>query len=240
MPNPPKKILLKLSGESLMGNTSFGIDQEACDKLAQAVNALREAKISVGIVLGGGNIFRGMQLESKGLERTSADQIGMLGTLINGIALQQALQAASCPTKVMSAIECTRVVESFHRTRALEYWTQGEVLIFVGGTGNPYFTTDTAAALRASEMEVDLLLKATKVDGVYDKDPLRFKDAKKFGHLSYTQALTDNLQVMDATALALCRANHIPIFVFNMALFTKEKIVEVLKKQTAGTIIQGE
>lgn len=223
-----------------MGKNPFGICQEACKRTALAIKALKESGIEVGIVIGGGNIFRGIQLEKLGVERTPADHMGMLATLMNGVALQQALTAISCPSRVMSALECPKVVESFNRREAKELMEKGNVVIFVGGTGNPYFTTDTAAALRACEIEADILLKATKVDGIYNRDPLKFSDAIKYEKLTYNQALADNLQVMDATSLALCRANHIPILVFNMSLLTEDKITQALKQKNLGTIVQGD
>jgi uridylate kinase len=237
---PYKRVLVKLSGESLMEGQSFGINQKACQNMALAIKALRDSGVQVGIVIGGGNIFRGIHLEEMGLERTPADHMGMLATLINGIALQQALASISCPARVMSALECPKVVESFNWRRAQEYIQGGDTVIFVGGTGNPYFTTDTAAALRASEIQADIFLKATKVDGIYDKDPMKFHDAVKYDSLTYSQALAENLKVMDATSIALCRANKIPIFVFNMKYFSKDKIVSSLSKETLGTIVKGD
>jgi uridylate kinase len=194
----------------------------------------------VGIVIGGGNIFRGIHLEKMGLQRTPADLMGMLATLINGIALQQALASIHCPAKVMSSLECPRAVEPYSWRRALECLEEGNVLIFVGGTGNPYFTTDTAAALRASEIRADIFLKATKVDGVYDKDPLKYSDAKKYNSLSYSQALAEKLEVMDATSIALCRNNNIPMLVFNMNLLEEDKILAALSEKSLGTIVKGD
>lgn len=237
---PYRRVLIKLSGESLMGDQGFGINQKACLKIAQTIKSLRDASIEVCIVIGGGNIFRGIHLEEMGMERTPADHMGMLATLINGIALQQALILISCPARVMSALECQKVVESYNWRRAQEMIQQGEVIIFVGGTGNPYFTTDTAAALRASEIQAEILLKATKVDGIYNKDPMKFPDAVKYEKLTYSQALAENLKVMDATSIALCRANNIPILVFNMSLFTKDKIISSLSQEKLGTIVKGE
>jgi uridylate kinase len=237
---PYKRILLKLSGEMLMGSQSFGIDQEACQQLALAIKALRDTDIQVGVVIGGGNIFRGIHLEEMGMERTPADHMGMLATIINGVALQEALSAVGCPAKMMSGLECKKVADSFNWSKALKNIEAGDVLIFVGGTGNPYFTTDTAAALRASEIQADILLKATKVDGVYNKDPLKCSDAVKYESLTFAQALAENLKVMDATAIALCRANSIPILVFNMKLFTKDKIVSALTQECLGTLVKGD
>lgn len=237
---PYKRILLKLSGEILMGTEPFGINREACQKIALAIRAIKTAGTEVGIVIGGGNIFRGIHLEKMGLQRTPADLMGMLATLINGMALQQALAGIHCPAKVMSALECPQAVDTYSWRRALEYLEEGYVLIFVGGTGNPYFTTDTAAALRASEIRADIFLKATKVDGVYDKDPLKYPDAKKYNSLSYSQALAEKLEVMDATSIALCRSNNIPMLVFNMNLLEEDNVLVALSEKNLGTIVKGE
>lgn len=223
-----------------MGPQNFGINQDACDEMACAIEKMRSSGVQVAIVIGGGNIFRGIQLENLGLERSPADQMGMLATLINGIALQQALDQINCKATVMSALPCPGVVENFDLRRAVEHLENENVLIFVGGTGNPYFTTDTAAALRASEIQADILLKATKVDGVYDKDPLQYSNAKKFSRLTYSKALTDNLKVMDATAIAMCRSSSIPIFVFNMKYLKEDQILSALSQQSLGTIVQGD
>lgn len=237
---PYKRVLLKLSGESLMGDQDFGISDTACQKTAAAIKEIRSAGLEVAIVIGGGNIFRGITLSESGLERTPADHMGMLATLINGIALKQALDKIGCAAKVMSAIACPKVAEPYNWTHALECLDCGEVLIFVGGTGNPYFTTDTAAAMRASEIHADIFLKATKVDGVYDKDPVKHSDAIKYDALSYSQVLAENLGVMDATSVALCRANHIPILVFNMGILYKNQLVGALSTGGQGTMIKGE
>ncbi len=237
---PYQRVLLKLSGETLMGAQSFGIDQAACLQIAKAVHAMHKAGLQVAIVIGGGNIFRGIHLEQLGVERTPADQMGMIATLINGIALQQALLKISCKTIVMSALECPKAVDSFNLRRAVEHLENDHVLIFVGGTGNPYFTTDTAAALRASEIKADILLKATKVDGIYDKDPLKHADALKYNDLTYTKMLQDNLSVMDATSIALCRNSKIPILVFNMKHLVEDKIISALTQTHLGTIVKGE
>jgi len=239
--NPPyRRILLKLSGEALSGDRQIGIDQRACQRIAVGLKALRSAGIDVGVVIGGGNIFRGIHLEDKGLARTPADNIGMLATLINGVALQQAVSNISCPCTILSGLECPKIVDMFSWRRTMDALEKGFVVLFVGGTGNPYFTTDTAAALRASEIKADILLKATKVDGVYNKDPMKHTGAVKYESLSYAQALADNLQVMDPTSFALCKENNIPILVFNMALFTADKILSVLTQRHLGTLIEGD
>jgi uridylate kinase len=237
---PYQRVLLKLSGETLMGSEPFGIYPEACMQVANYLSQFQRAGIELGIVVGGGNIFRGIDLRLTGMARTPADHMGMLATLLNGIALQQALMALEVPVCVMSALECPRVAEPYNWTRALHYLNEGNVIIFVGGTGNPYFTTDTAAALRASEIGADVLLKATKVDGIYNKDPLKYPDAVKYETISYSQVLAEKLQVMDATAIALCRSNEIPIFVFNMYRLMEEPIEEVLTQVERGTWVSGQ
>lgn len=199
-----------------MGEQEFGINHLACHQLAKALLALQQEQMQIALVIGGGNIFRGIRLEDSGMQRSAADQMGMLGTLINGIALQQALHALGAKSKVMTALECPKVAEAYNWEKAIESLNEGTLLIFVGGSGNPYFTTDSAAALRACEINADVLAKATKVDGIYTKDPLKFKDAVKYDTITYSQALSDQLGVMDATAIALCRSNRLPIFVFNM------------------------
>lgn len=236
---PYQRVLLKLSGETIMGSQPFGIHQETCSQVAHSLSFFHEAGIELGVVIGGGNIFRGLDVKSSGMARTPADHMGMLATLFNGIALQQALMSIDVPVCIMSALECPKVAESYNWTKALQYLKEGKVVIFVGGTGNPYFTTDTAAALRASEIEADVLIKATKVDGIYDKDPIKFPDAVKYETITYSEMLAQKLQVMDATAVALCRSNHIPIFVFNMRRLTHEPLEEVLTQVHRGTWVSG-
>lgn len=235
-----KRVLLKLSGEILLDGEPFGIQPKACLALAKSIQEMKETGLEVALVIGGGNIFRGLNLTAKGIERTPADQMGMLATLMNGIALQETLESVGCTARVMTALECPRVAETYTWNKAQEYLRNGDVLIFVGGTGNPYFTTDTAAALRASEIHADILLKATKVDGVYNKDPLKYSDAKKYQELSYSQFLSEKLELMDATAVALCRSSHIPILVFNMKLLKQGKIVEVIQQPHLGTLLKGD
>ncbi len=232
-----KRILLKLSGEMLLGESAFGIDQVACLKVAKAIQALRDGGNEIGIVIGGGNIFRGIALQDLGLARSPADQMGMLATIMNGIALEQALEKIGCPTKVLSALECPRVVESYTWKSAIENLSQGKVVVFVGGTGNPFFSTDTAAAMRASEIQAEVFLKATKVDGIYDKDPLKHPSALKYTSLTYEKVLQDNLGVMDATSIALCRSNQIPILVFNMKELFSGKSLTSLLQEFQGTIV---
>lgn len=223
-----------------MGSQASGIDQAACVKTAEAIKRVSDEGIQVGLVVGGGNIFRGISLIKNGLDRSAADHMGMLATMMNGIALQQALKSIGCKSRIMSALDCPRVVESFNYRLAQEYLENGEVVIFVGGTGNPYFTTDTAAALRASEIHADLLMKATKVDGVYDKDPMQYPDAVRYKTLSYNQALEENLKIMDATAFALCSSNSIPIYVFNMNKLGRYSIKEILEDIHHGTFVKEE
>lgn len=233
---PYKRILLKLSGEILMGSQNFGINHEACQKIAKAIKEMHDAGLQVAVVIGGGNIFRGISLSQLGIPRSPADQMGMLATLINGIALQQALENAGCSSKIMSALECPKVAELYNWHHAMDALGTGSVLIFVGGTGNPYFTTDTAAAMRASEIQADIFLKATKVDGIYNKDPLKFSDAVKYPTITYAQILAENLGVMDATATALCMNNRIPMFVFNMNLLGKTALSKLITTQQ-GTLV---
>jgi uridylate kinase len=237
---PYQRVLLKLSGETLLGSQPFGIYQEACLQVANYLFHFHRAGIELGVVIGGGNIFRGVDLRLTGMPRTPADHMGMLATLLNGVALQQALMSLGVPVCVMSALECPKIAEPYNWTKALQHLKEGSVVIFVGGTGNPYFTTDTAAALRASEIGADVLLKATKVGGIYDKDPLKYPDAIKYDTISYSQILAEKLQVMDATAVALCRSSQIPIFVFNMHRLTEEPIEEVLVKVQCGTWVSGQ
>ncbi|WP_068471328.1 UMP kinase [Candidatus Protochlamydia phocaeensis] len=233
-----KRILLKLSGETLLGEQGFGIHQDACMQVASYLQKIQQLNMEVGVVIGGGNIFRGIDLRLTGMPRTPADHMGMLATLLNGIAVQQALIARGAKACVMSALECPKVAEPYNWTKALQYLSEGNIVIFVGGTGNPYFTTDTAAALRASEIHANMLLKATKVDGVYNKDPLKYPDAVKYERISYSRVLAEKLQVMDATAIALCRSSQIPIFVFNMQRLLEDDIGQVLTDFTHGTLIE--
>ncbi|MCC6127870.1 MAG: UMP kinase [Chlamydiae bacterium] len=232
-----RRVLLKLSGEALLGSQPYGIDPDACNKIALSVKELCEIGVQVGVVIGGGNIFRGVKGVAAGMDRTPADHVGMLATLINGISLQQAFEQVHCESRIMTAIACPVMAEPYSWKDALKYLDKGVVLIFVGGTGNPYFTTDTAAALRALEIRAEVLFKATKVDGIYDKDPLKHRDAVKFEVVSYSKMLEDNLKVMDATAVALCRENAIPIRVFNV--FSDQALIKAVCNQTAGTLVEG-
>lgn len=233
-----KRILLKLSGEALMGQQKFGVDPVACREIAIQVKQLVSMGVQVGVVIGGGNIFRGVKAVQDGMERTPADHIGMLATLINGIALQQAFEQIECESRIMSAIACDVMAESYSWKDALKYLSKGIVLIFVGGTGNPYFTTDSAAALRALEIQAEILMKATKVDGIYDKDPIKHSDAVRFEKITYSEVLAGQLQVMDPTAIALCRENKTPICVFNV--FLDHALKRAVCGESVGTLVEGE
>ena len=230
-----KRVLLKLSGEALLGKSSYGIDIDVVKLIADEIKEIVDAGVQVSIVVGGGNIFRGIEASTKGIDRTSADYMGMLATVMNSLALQNFLQNVGVFTRVQSAIEMREIAEPFIIGRALRHLEKGRVVIFASGTGNPYFTTDTAASLRALEMRADVMLKATKVDGVYDKDPVKHKDANMFDKISYTDVLTKNLKVMDATAISLCRDNKLPIIVFNLE--KKGNIKGVISGKPIGTIV---
>lgn len=232
-----KRVLLKLSGEALMGKHSFGIDPEVVDAVAAEIREVVALGVQLGIVIGGGNIFRGLAASAEGMERTSADYMGMLATVINSLALQSALERAGIPTRVQTAIEMKEVAEPFIQRRAIRHLEKGRVVIFAAGTGNPYFTTDTAATLRAVEIKADIILKATKVDGVYDRDPVRYADAIMYDKISYTEVLTKNLKVMDATAISLCRDNGLPLSVFNLQKAGNVK--RVICGENVGTIVGG-
>ncbi len=231
-----KRVILKLSGEALSGPKKYGIEPLVLLKLAKQIKEVRNLKVDVAIVLGGGNIFRGVQTSKKeGIDRTTADYMGMLATVINGLALQDALEKINVVTRVLTAIEMHQLAEPYIRRRAIRHFEKGRVVIFVGGTGNPYFTTDTAAALRAAEIDADVVLKATKVDGVYSADPNKDKNATRFNKLPYIDIIRKGLKVMDATAVSLCMDNRIPIIVFN---FTEEgNIKKVVLGQKIGTVV---
>ena len=211
-----KRILLKLSGEALLGRQSTGVDPDVVNYIADEIRSLADLKIQIGIVIGGGNIFRGVQACARGMERTTADYMGMLATVINSLALQSALEAKGLATRVQSSIEMREIAEPFIQRKALRHLEKGRIVIFAGGTGNPYFSTDTAASLRAMEIRADVILKATKVDGVYSADPVKDKSAVMFKKISYIDVLTKNLKVMDSTAISLCRDNRLPLVVFNL------------------------
>jgi len=232
-----QRVLLKLSGEALMGSQTFGVERGACEKIAQAIKEIYLLGLEIGIVVGGGNIFRGSQAAEFGFSRTPADHIGMIATTINGLVLQQSLHALGIESRVMSALG-DAVVEKYVWGQAMHYLQKNIIVIFVGGSGNPYFTTDTAAALRACEVQAELLLKATKVPGVYNKDPKLDASAIKYETISYTEALVEKLHVMDASALALCRENHIPIYVCD--LFEEGSLKRAICQHQGGTLVTGE
>ncbi len=232
-----KRILLKLSGEALMGDKNFGIDQKVVNYIAGELKGISKLGTEIAIVIGGGNIFRGLEASADGMERTSADYMGMLATVLNALALQNALEHNGMPTRVLSAIEMKELAEPYIRRRAVRHLEKGRFVIFAAGTGNPYFTTDTAAALRAVEIGSDMIIKATKVDGVYDSDPVKNPKAKKFSEIEYMDVLKKGLKVMDSTAISLCMDNNLPIMVFS--LMQKGNIKKVLNGKKIGTIVKG-
>jgi uridylate kinase len=232
-----KRVLLKLSGEALMGSAGYGIDPEVLDSLARQMKEVTSSGVEVAIVVGGGNIFRGLAASAKGMDRAQADYIGMLATVMNALALQDAMEAQGVFTRVMSAIEMKDVAEPYIRRRAIRHMEKGRTVIFAAGTGNPYFTTDTTAALRALEIHAECIMKATKVDGVYDADPVKVEGAKRFDELAYIDVLNLGLKVMDNTAISLAMDNDLPIIVFNME--REGNIAAALRGEPVGTIVRG-
>jgi uridylate kinase len=232
-----RRILLKLSGEALGGETGVGICPQAVHDMARQIEEVRELGVEVVIVIGGGNIFRGLAGSERGIERATGDYMGMLATIINSLALQDALEKLNVETRVQSAITMSQVAEPFIRRRAVRHLEKGRVVIFGGGTGNPYFSTDTAAALRANEIGAEVILKATKVDGIYDKDPNRSTGAKRYASISYLEALQKQLRVMDSTAFSLCMDNKMPIIVFD--LFKPHNLKRVVMGEKVGTLVTG-
>lgn len=230
-----KRILLKYSGEALMGNSQFGIDPAILDKIANEVNELIQMGVEVGIVIGGGNLFRGKALSEAGLGRVTGDHMGMLATVMNALALRDALERIDLPARLMSAIPMLGVVDSYHRRKAITHLKNGQVVIFAAGTGNPFFTTDTAACLRAIEVGADIVLKATKVDGIYSADPVKDSTAERFTFLTYREVLNKGLKVMDATAICLCEDQNMPLQVFNMN--EPEALKKIVKGMPIGTIV---
>ncbi len=228
-----KRILLKLSGEALMGNQEFGISSEVITSYASQIKEIVELGVEVAIVIGGGNIFRGLSGEDQGVDRVTGDHMGMLATVINSLALQNAIEKQGIPTRVQTAIDMPKIAEPFIKRRAQRHLEKGRVVIFGAGTGNPYFTTDTAAALRAIEINADVVAKATKVDGIYDKDPVKYSDAEKYEEVTYNEVLHKNLKVMDATAISLCRENNFPIIVFDS--LTEGNIKKMVLGESIGT-----
>ena len=233
-----RRILLKLSGEALMGRQEYGIDEKILSGLSAEIREVAALGVQVALVVGGGNIFRGVRTSKDfGIDRASADYMGMLATVINSLALQDMLERDGITTRVLSAIEMRAIAEPYIRRRALRHLEKGRVVIFAAGTGNPYFTTDTAAALRAMEINADAILKATKVDGVYDRDPVADPKARKYARLTYIDVLQKNLKVMDATAISLCMDNDLPIVVFNLT--RKGNILRVVRGEKIGTVVHG-
>ncbi|NBY30838.1 MAG: UMP kinase [Sphingobacteriia bacterium] len=230
-----KRVLLKLSGEALMGEQQFGIDQNVLDRYAGEIEACALRGVQIAVVVGGGNIFRGVQAESGGMERAQGDYMGMLATMINSMALQAALEKKGINTRLQSAIKMEQIAEPFIRRRAVRHLEKGRVVIFGAGTGNPYFTTDTAASLRAVEIHADAILKGTRVDGIYNKDPEKHTDAVRYERLQYSEALIGNLQVMDMTAFALCQENRLPIVVFDIN--RPGNLMKVIEGQEVGTLV---
>lgn len=234
---PYKRILLKLSGEALAGDNGYGIDTEVLGKIADEIKHIREKGVEIAIVIGGGNIFRGIKGATSGMDRASADYMGMLATVLNCLALQDALERKDVFTRVQSAIDMQELAEPYIRRKAVRHLEKGRVVIFGAGTGNPYFTTDTTAALRAMEVGCEVVLKATKVDFVYDSDPMLNKDAKPFTNLTYLEVLSKGLKVMDSTAISLCMDNQLPIVVFN--LHEKGALTRVVNGDAVGTLVKG-
>ena len=233
-----KRVLLKLSGEALMGDQEFGISSEVIASYARQIKDIVDLGVEVSVVIGGGNIFRGISGATQGVDRVTGDHMGMLATVINSLALQNSIEKLGVPTRVQTAIEMPKIAEPFIKRRAQRHLEKGRVVIFGAGTGNPYFTTDTAAALRAIEMNTEVVLKATKVDGIYDKDPVKYSDAVKYDKVTYAEVLAKDLKVMDSTAISLCRENKLPIIVFDS--LTEGNIRRVIMGEEIGTKVIAE
>ncbi len=233
-----RRVLLKLSGEALMGAAEYGIDPEIARGIAMQIVEARQADVQVAIVVGGGNIFRGLAAAAHGMDRATADYMGMLATVMNGLAIQDALEQLDCPTRVMSAIGMNEIAEPYIRRRAVRHLEKGRVVVMVAGTGNPYFTTDTAATLRAVEVGAEVILKATRVDGVYDADPEKEPNARRYARIGYTELLANRLEALDATAVSLAMDNEMPIIVFDMT--RPGNIVRAVRGEAIGTLIAGE
>lgn len=230
-----KRILLKLSGEALAGAQGTGINTTVLNQIAQDIKVAHKTGVEIGLVIGGGNIFRGVAASAQGMDRASSDYMGMLATCINSLALQDALEKAEVPTRVQSAIEMAEIAEPYIRRKAIRHLEKGRIVIFAAGTGNPFFTTDTAASLRAMEINAQILMKATKVDGIYDKDPVKNSDAKKYDKISYIDVLRQGLQVMDSTAISLCMDNKLPIMTFDLA--KPGNILKAICGEAIGTLV---
>ena len=236
MPEPVfSRVLLKLSGEVLANKYGFGIDPEKVAYLAEQIKPVYDSNIDIGLIIGAGNIFRGMEAAAGGMDRVTGDYLGMLATIMNAIAVQDSLEKIDCQTRALSAINITQIAEPYIRRRAIRHMEKGRIVIVAGGTGNPFFTTDSAAALRATELGAEILLKGTKVDGVYDKDPVEYTDAKKYEKLTYEKVIQDNLRVMDMTAITLCKENNIPIRVFNIK--NSGLLLDIVMGSKIGTAI---
>ena len=234
-PQKNKRILLKISGEMLSGTQDFGLEPDALEIYAKKIKTVYDKGYQIGIVIGGGNIFRGMSVAAKGMDRVAGDYLGMLATIMNSVALQSTLEKLGCNTRVMSAITITQLAEPYIRRKAARHLDKGRIVIMAGGTGNPYFTTDTAAVLRGIEINADIIMKGTKVDGVYDKDPIKFSDAKRYQELTYKEVINNELKVMDLTAITLCQENNFPILVFNLK--HENSINNALESRKYATII---
>jgi len=232
-----KRILLKLSGEVLSGKLGYGIDPNLIQEIALKIKKLLSKNIQIGIVIGGGNIFRGMSAEANGMDRVPADYLGMLATIMNSVALQSALEKNGCDTRVMSALSITQLAEPYIRRRATRHLEKNRIVIFGGGTGNPYFTTDTAAVLRGIEIEADIIIKATKVDAIYSSDPLKDKNADRFSKLTFKEVIEKDLKVMDMTAFTLCKENNLPIAV--LSINSKNSLTDFIDNKQVGTIVSG-
>jgi uridylate kinase len=230
-----QRVLLKISGEVLAGDGSFGIDPQKVNALAEEIAEVARTGLQIGLVVGGGNFFRGVAEAAKHMDRVQADHMGMLATVINALALQDALEKAGAPTRVMTAIEMHQVAEPYIRRRAIRHLDKGRIVIFAAGTSNPYFSTDTAATLRGLEIKAEVVAKATRVDGVYDKDPLQNHDAIRFAEITFSEVLSKNLRIMDASAVAMCRDNKLPILVFNLRV--QGNIMRMAMGETIGTLI---
>ncbi|MEO8717911.1 MAG: UMP kinase [Burkholderiales bacterium] len=230
-----RRILLKLSGEALMGNDAYGINRQTIETIVQEIAAVARLGVEMGVVIGGGNIFRGVAPGAAGMDRATADYMGMLATVMNALALQDAMRHAGLDCRVQSALNIEQVVEPYIRGKAIRYLEEGRIVVFAAGTGNPFFTTDTAAALRASEVGAEIVLKATKVDGVYTADPKKDRTATRYTRLSFDEAIQRNLKVMDATALALCRDQKLPVNVFS--IFKKDALLRVIAGEDEGTLV---
>jgi uridylate kinase len=235
---PYRRVLLKLSGEALMGEQPFGIDPAVTTQIAREIGEIQQLGVQTAVVIGGGNLFRGLAASARGMDRATADYMGMLATVINALALQDALEHIGVNTRVATAIEMRAVAEPFIRRRAVRHLEKGRVVVFAAGTGNPYFTTDTAAALRAMEMKADVILKGTKVDGIYTADPMLHPTATKYDAISYLKVLEQGLKVMDATAISLCMDNRLPIVVFNLR--TAGNLRRVIEGEHVGTVVQAD